>query len=303
MSNELNVQIQIEPPSDPQIDPVCSPLPCPKSHRCPADQQKAIEWARNLLDTDDWLILDTESTGKEASSSSIVQIAVLSPKGEVLFNSHIRPASGARVSALLLEDMEITRKDLKNASSLEDVLLKLVPIIGRKRIISYSADWREEILHWNCQRMCVEKPKWIWIDAMRPFSAYVGVWWESKNDYKFQALPSVAHESVTNCRETLHLIRRLAASEPTGGFLRLREKPKQETSKSSASEFGPVLIIGFVLCIVFSLFISFINSLFNVSRPSVSPVISKPPPALVKQKTLPSRTRKEHPKKHKDFTR
>lgn len=190
------------------------PLPRIENHPNPADQFKAVAWAKELLNSDDWVILDTESTGKTASSAHIIQVAVLSPRGELLFNSFVRPGKGVRTQNFVLEDMGVTRDQLKDAPLLEDVILALIPVVGKKRVVSYSADWREELFHWNCHRLAIEKPRWQWVDAMRPYSHYVGEFWKSKGDYKFQALPSLGHESAMNCRETLALINRLAISAP-----------------------------------------------------------------------------------------
>ena len=56
------------------------------------DRQATIDWAQALLrDPSRWVMLDTETTGL-GEADEIVQIAVISPSGETLINSLLRPS-------------------------------------------------------------------------------------------------------------------------------------------------------------------------------------------------------------------
>ena len=53
------------------------------------DRNDAIEWARRVLTTDDWVILDTETTG--LSEAEIVQIGIINHQGQTILNSLLLP--------------------------------------------------------------------------------------------------------------------------------------------------------------------------------------------------------------------
>lgn len=64
---------------------------CARHHAAwQADRRSAVSWARWALVTRNVVILDTETTGLGADAE-VVELAVLSPRGEVLFDSLVRP--------------------------------------------------------------------------------------------------------------------------------------------------------------------------------------------------------------------
>ena len=55
------------------------------------DRVRAVKWAREqLLAPNEWLILDTETTGFD--NAEIVKIVVIDPLGEALLNTLVQPA-------------------------------------------------------------------------------------------------------------------------------------------------------------------------------------------------------------------
>jgi DNA polymerase III alpha subunit (gram-positive type) len=53
------------------------------------DRVHAVKWARQQLALDNWVILDTETTG--LYDAEIVEIAVVDPLGEALLNTLVKP--------------------------------------------------------------------------------------------------------------------------------------------------------------------------------------------------------------------
>ena len=54
-----------------------------------ADRVQAVQWAREMLQREEWTILDTETTGLYAAE--VVEIAIVAPDGEELVNTLIKP--------------------------------------------------------------------------------------------------------------------------------------------------------------------------------------------------------------------
>jgi DNA polymerase-3 subunit epsilon len=53
------------------------------------DRVRAVRWARTQLTLDNWAILDTETTG--LYNAEIVEIAIISNRGEPLLNTLVKP--------------------------------------------------------------------------------------------------------------------------------------------------------------------------------------------------------------------
>ncbi len=73
----------------------------------------------------------------------------MSPSGDLLYKSFVKPPKGLRVMKFVLEDMHVSREDLQQAPSLDMIIDDLVRVVGRKRVVSYAADWRAEIFKWQ----------------------------------------------------------------------------------------------------------------------------------------------------------
>jgi hypothetical protein len=52
--------------------------------------QEAIDWARELMGRQDWVLLNTETTGL-GPDDEVVEIAVLDPTGRALLDTLVRP--------------------------------------------------------------------------------------------------------------------------------------------------------------------------------------------------------------------
>lgn len=180
----------------------------PENHRHPRDRYRAIDWAKSVVKTNkDWVVLDTESNGI-GESATVLHIAILSNKGEVLMDQIIRPKTRAKVDQEIIVGLGLnSRKELNAAPTLEDVGEQFVKALQGKNVITYNAEFRQRILeqsgvefsgHMNC--------------AMKPFAAFIGEWHSGKQDYKFQKLPKPKKRwnALDDCKATYDLIHFMA---------------------------------------------------------------------------------------------
>ncbi|MEG5176101.1 exonuclease domain-containing protein [Microcoleus sp. B3-D7] len=87
------------------------------------DRVRAVKWAREqLLAPDEWLILDTQTTGFD--NAEIVGIAVINSLGEALLNTLVRPATS--IPAEVTDIHEIKDEDVKNAP----IFPEIYPSVG-----------------------------------------------------------------------------------------------------------------------------------------------------------------------------
>lgn len=183
----------------------------PEGRPHPKHRQEAIKWAQDLLrDRDSWVVLDTETTGLK-DTSEVIQIAVLSGRGEVLLDTLVKPAHAKRMPSRALQTHGITMTMLKGAPSFQEVMPLLEAATKGKAVVIYNAAYDTRLLvqtvafnnvqtdlQLNCQ--C----------AMIHYSRYVGEWWEGKKDYKWQKLPGGDHSATGDCRAVIALIERMA---------------------------------------------------------------------------------------------
>lgn len=190
-----------------------------------SDRESATNWARELL-TDDFVILDTETTGLY-SDAEIVQIAVIDKTGAVLLESLVKPTQP--IPAIATHIHGITDAMVADAPTFEELFNAILMAIGGKRVAVYNASFDVTMLHqsdqWHQQRRnpdwaCCGYDGWqgmaVWEDVMEPYSAWVGHWSSYHQSYKWQRLPGGGHTALSDCMACLRVIKRMAGiQEPT----------------------------------------------------------------------------------------
>ncbi len=189
-------------------------------HPHPADKQSAVEWARLLLQRNDWVVLDTETTGLDAKSE-VIQVAILSPDNEVLLNSYVKPTLLKEIPAASTAVHGISMQMLAEAPTISDLLPRLEAVLEGKLIVCFNAAFDMRLLK---QTIAMSPGRGNYLRlrsdcAMLAYSKFAGEWSDSKLDYKWQKLPSGDHSALGDCRATLSLIRQMA------NFVRISEQP------------------------------------------------------------------------------
>jgi DNA polymerase-3 subunit epsilon len=174
-----------------------------------SDRERVVDWARNLLQRTDWVILDTETTGT-FNHDEIVQVAILSYEGEVLLDTLVRPTQSIPWDATAIHGL--TNEDVKDAPLFPDVYKKIEKIIDGKTLVIYNAKFdirliqqslaKHDLLPVGLNRDSVDC-------AMSMYSAWVGELWPY-GGYKWQKLESGDHTALGDCRATLELIKKMA---------------------------------------------------------------------------------------------
>jgi len=118
------------------------------------DKSAAQRWARDLLGSKNWVILDTDHTGY-GDDDTIIEVTVTDNAGTIIFRKTIPPkkSKGASFRALLNE---------------------LNSVIAGKTVVTFNGEFRERIFEQTCDKWGCD---WEFFDfecAMRTYSAYVG---------------------------------------------------------------------------------------------------------------------------------
>ena len=153
-------------------------------------RQRAARWARDLVDSGDFVVVDFETTG--LIEPDIVEAAVVGPSGEVLFRSYLKPAVPVTAEARAVHG--IPDEVLDAAPDLAEVHGQLLGLLTgeaterppeypperpSRRVIAYNADFDEGAWRASCNRRglspdSARRPV-LWDDAMYAYADFTGV--------------------------------------------------------------------------------------------------------------------------------
>jgi len=174
-----------------------------------SDRERVVDWARNLLQRTDWVILDTETTGT-FNHDEIVQVAILSHDGEVFMNTLVKPTHPIPLDATAIHG--ITNQDVQVAPRFPEVYEQIEKIIEGKTIVIYNAQFDVRLIQQSLGKYGL-LPLGLNLDhvdcAMLMYSAWVGELWPY-GGFKWQKLESGDHTALGDCRATLELIKKMA---------------------------------------------------------------------------------------------
>ena len=175
------------------------------------DHAQAVEWASNLVSLNDWVILDTETTGMD-TNAEIVEIAIIGCDREILINTRVRPSSEIEPGASDVHG--ICREHLADAPNAAAIWDRLQAVIEHKIVIAYNEAFDRRMLKQTAARYGLDyltAPKFDC--AMLQYAAYCGEWVDKWSDYKYQHLPHGGHSALADCRATWRLIQRMARDQ------------------------------------------------------------------------------------------
>src|ERR687898_1013188 len=98
----------------------------------------AVEWARDLMVSRDFVIFDSETTGL-SSPVDFVEIAVVGPTGETLFDSLLKPSCRIEPGARAVHGH--TAKSLSGAPRFFEVYPDLLEVLYKRRVIVFNASY------------------------------------------------------------------------------------------------------------------------------------------------------------------
>jgi DNA polymerase-3 subunit epsilon len=207
------------------------PMPVEAKPELARDDERAkaaaAQWAKDLLASGDFILLDTETTGlnRDGKRDEPVQIAIVASDGTVLLNTLVKPTVSVDDEAAATH--HITAEMLANAPRFVEVHIKLHTILGYQKLVVYNAAFDNQILI-NAAQAAAVKPALYgggWHCAMKHYAAFFGDWNAHTSEYKWHSLTKAceqqditdidapAHSALGDCLRTLALIKKMAAYE------------------------------------------------------------------------------------------
>lgn len=128
-----------------------------------SDRVAAIEWASELMISSDFVVFDSETTGL-SSPVDFVEIAVIDPAGETLFDSLLKPSCRMEPRARAIHGH--SAKSLWDAPHFLEVYPDLLDVLYKRRVIVFNASydrrvWDTSVRHLGARgALAGELPKW-----------------------------------------------------------------------------------------------------------------------------------------------
>lgn len=168
---------------------------------------RASEWAREALADETAIILDTETTGLD-ESAEIVEIAIISIKGETLFESLVKPhgaMAGTHIHGITAEDVSAAPTWLEIDSRVAG------PLRLASRVIVYNAEYDYRLIRQTQERWQIKPLEGSdnWQCAMEEYAQWYGNWNDYHKSYKWQRLEG-GHRALSDCLACLEYIKRMA---------------------------------------------------------------------------------------------
>ena len=187
------------------------PRLCSVTDEAEESRAEARRWARRLLDRNDWLIVDTETTGLD-SRAEIVQIAIVAPSGEAVLNTLVRPQGTIPSDATAVHGIRF--EDTVGQPTYGELGGSIAQLLRGRTVVSYNADYDRRLVRQTAARYGLPEPDAFWECAMLQYARYVGDWNGYRNEFRWQKLPaaegSQAHSAVGDCQSTLAVIWEMA---------------------------------------------------------------------------------------------
>jgi len=176
---------------------------CPDCHHLHVINRRTLAARARLAElavADDWLIVDTETTGLD-QTAEIIQIGIVDAAGEVLVNQLIRPGVTIPAEATSVHGLDDTT--VSGAPTWANAYPEVFGLLNGRRLLAYNADFDARMIRQTCRRHGTAVPAWAgWDCIMELTAAYIGDWSDHWQDFRWNTLTAVY--SMLDLRPYLH---------------------------------------------------------------------------------------------------
>jgi DNA polymerase-3 subunit epsilon len=170
------------------------------------DRVRNVRWARKQLTLDNWVILDTETTG--LFNAEIVEIAIISNTGEPLLNTLVKPTLTIPAKAASIHG--ITDDMVSTAPTFPEIYPQILEVCSTNQVLIYNAGFDMSILDYCCKLHNLPKLKFNLKCLMLIAAEWYSNWSHYHKSYRYPKLPNGNHRALGDCLAGLQLIKRMA---------------------------------------------------------------------------------------------
>ncbi len=199
-----------------------SPVPTPVKEWTPPAKESLADFMKLILSSEDYLILDTETTGLDAGE--ICQIAIINRKGDVLMDDLVRTVRPIPQEAQRIHG--ITDQMTENAIPWKGLRERVANLLHGRHVIVFNATYDRKMMHKSDEAAGVDRFDWrgmaTWHCAMEAYGEFSQVWNDYFGNWRWFKLAdacnreginvSGAHRALGDCHMTRLLLDKMALS-------------------------------------------------------------------------------------------
>lgn len=160
--------------------------PCQHWHWIAQESDQARRELSEWADADDWLVLDTETTGLD-HTAEVIQLGIVDAYGQVLMDRLVRPLGSIDPEATAVHGL--TAADLAGAPTWPEVCPEVGRLINGRYVLTYNAQFDERIIRQTCGPYGLQPPAVAsWTCVMELCAAYLGDWSDRYRSFRYISL-------------------------------------------------------------------------------------------------------------------
>ena len=196
--------------------------PKARQRRSASGKAGVTDWPR-LLERDDVLILDTETTGLDGNAE-IIDIALIDTRGATRFNALAMPGRPVPREASRIHGITDAMLRRHKAPDWPTLYAQLRPLLDAATlVVVYNAAYDRRLLQQTCALHGLAPPDLVWRCAMLDYAAYRREMHPCYQNYRWHKLEAAwrrecrvpaqqpqEHRALGDCRAVLALMRSVA---------------------------------------------------------------------------------------------
>jgi len=151
--------------------------------RAKTDREEVLAWAAALVAENNYVVLDTETTGLKGE---VISVAVVAPDGSVLGEWLVKPTE--RITEEAMRVHGITDEMLTDAPGFAEVWPEILRCVLGKTVVIYNAGFDVARLVTSAKRAGIRLGALETRCVMAQFARFYGEWNDYHGDYKWQSL-------------------------------------------------------------------------------------------------------------------
>jgi len=146
---------------------------CREAKQKGENQAKAKAAIEGLLERDDILILDTETTSA-GKGAEVIELSVINTKGEILLDTLIKPRV-RKMNPFAQRVHGISLNMLDSAPTWPEILPQLAKLADRRTVLAWNAPFDRGMLEQTSDIWGLDHPRWLFVCAMRLYAKKRGI--------------------------------------------------------------------------------------------------------------------------------
>ena len=173
----------------------------------------AKTWAHHLVQRDNWVVIDVETTGLGANSE-VVEVAIVGARGDTLLNSLVRPRTPPEPTASRVHGLYSDA--LHHAAPFEQVYPTLLEMVRQRIAVAYNAAFDRYALDHTCRLTGLPQIGCTWACAMLRYEQWRGFRASLSTACEVESITATRpqHRALPDAHLVWRLIRRMAG-EPS----------------------------------------------------------------------------------------